>query len=282
MLDVDSPNLYAFVAWRPQSSADPLGLYEEDVHRHLTVYLAMKAGFDRSTAEKIGDATEALDLDARDAMYGGGANNVNMELYHFVSPQRLLQMRKEALSGGQLDDDRLRSIGEFLHAWEDSYSHQADPKRRDFRQQYHDVHPVPFNNQDIGHGRHKHEPDWTWKRAELAITMAETTFHQLVALCEEHKDECSGKPIDFESFQGKVEEFSKETPELYADLYAGMITVPDVVSYEEKVQILDSSFTTKGTQEAANRERRVDAAKERERQEEKERQEAIRRNADKH
>jgi len=188
----DSPTLYAFAGGDPINGRDPTGMYEEDVHRHLTVFLALKAGFRMDVAMRLGAETQALDLDSSDAMYGGGANNPNMESYHFVSPRRLLDMRKTALEGGVLDDARLRVVGEFLHAWEDSYSHQADNTRRDFSQQFHDRHPV--TGQDIGHGRKKHEPDWTWgKRRRLSMAMAEATYYQMVALCETYKNQCTGR-----------------------------------------------------------------------------------------
>lgn len=132
----------------------------------------MKAGFDRKLARQIGAAAQDLDLDDGDAMHGGGANSLNMNLYYFVSPARLHGVRRDAFSGAYLDPGWLGLVGEFIHAWEDSYSHQEDPVRQDFGKQFHDEHPAPFNDQDIGHGMHKHEPNWTWERPELALTMA--------------------------------------------------------------------------------------------------------------
>lgn len=254
----DSSNLYAYTAGDPVNGSDPTGLYEEDVHRHLTVFLALKAGFNFTAALRIGAETEALDLDARDAMYGGGANNANMISYHFVSPRRLLDMRHQALTGSVLNDQSFRAIGEFLHAWEDSYSHQESPDRRDFQQQYHDKHPV--TRQDIGHGRHKHRPDWTWDRSKLTLQMAEATYNQLVALCAPYRDQCKGTPQPFSTFRSQVERFAEFEPALYNDVYPAAIdiTVPDVASYEAKVRIL--GLTTLGTPEAARRAARVAAS----------------------
>lgn len=129
---VDGPSECAFAGNGPINRSDPLGLYEENVHRHLTTFLAMKAGFDRKLARQIGAAAQDLDLDDGDAMHGGGANNLNMNLYYFVSPARLHGMRRDAFSGAYLDPGWLGLVGEFFHAWEDSYSHQEDPVRQDF------------------------------------------------------------------------------------------------------------------------------------------------------
>ncbi|MEO8195271.1 MAG: RHS repeat-associated core domain-containing protein [Thermoanaerobaculia bacterium] len=281
---VDGPGAYQFGANDPVNGSDPMGLYEEDVHRHLTVYLAMKAGFNRAMAERIGAEAQGLDLDERDAMYGGGANNENMTKYHFASPQRLLEMRRIAFSGSSLDSSQLRSIGEFLHAWEDSYSHQADDEKRDFSRQYHDSDPI--SRQDIGHGLEKHEPDWTWgKRAGLALAMAETTYKQLVAMCKTYAEECTGELSDYASFSEDVEIFVKYKPRLYNDVFVARglkFQVPDVSSYEEKVRLLDQSFTTEGTPEAARRGARMAAAAEREQESERRRQQQLQKNMDRH
>jgi hypothetical protein len=260
-------------------------LYEEDVHRHLTVFLAMKAGFSREIAELIGEETQGLDNDERDAMYGGGANNANMERYHFASPQRLLAMRKQALLGDRLNDAQLRLVGEFLHAWEDSYSHQDDSKQRDFRKQYHDKHPL--RDQDIGHGRHMHEPDWTWgRRIDLTLTMAENTHRQLVTICRQFPKDCSGRASAFESFREVVLDFAAYEPALYEDQFeAGRlrIPVPDVASYEEKVKRLKTpGLSTEGMPEAIRRAARAGAAAKRVMEQERVRQRQIDRNMERY
>lgn len=56
----DSPNLYAFAGGDPVNRRDPTGLYEEDVHHWLTVFLARAAGFSETLAQKIGQETVGL------------------------------------------------------------------------------------------------------------------------------------------------------------------------------------------------------------------------------
>jgi RHS repeat-associated protein len=224
----------AFMA-NPQRFTDPTGLYEEDVHHYLTQYLAEAAGFDRFTALEIGTQTQALDMDFRDAMYGG-ANNANMERYHFVSPIRLNEMRRDAASAAQLDAAALRTIGEFLHAWEDSYSHQDDPNRRDFAKQYHDK----LGTKDIGHGWHKHEPDWTWRHQGLAMTMAEQTHREIVTLCQKYRGKAC-TTTQFPAIRDRVFDFVKFEPKLFEDIMY-TLSVPDVLDYSDKVHILDSSY----------------------------------------
>jgi len=265
---VDGPSAYQFAGFDPVSQLDPFGLYEEDVHRHLTTFLAMKAGFSREMAELIGQETQALDLDYRDAMFGGGANNFNMAIYHFVSPGRLLQMRRDAFSGGYLSSGQLQLVGEFLHAWEDSYSHQSDTSSRDFGDQFHDEHPLPFNDQDIGHGRHKHKPDWTWDRPGLALRMAKSTFSLLVKLCAAYRSQCPGIAEDFSTFESIVVNFISFKPQIYQDEFVAgpfRIVVPDVASYEEKVRLLGGTFTTQGMEESESRASSFSAAEERRR-----------------
>src|SRR5260221_10075731 len=55
-----------------------------------------------------------------------------------MGPARENEMRRDALSGTSIDSFQTEnSIGEYLHALEDSYSHQSDPHRRDFSKTYH-------------------------------------------------------------------------------------------------------------------------------------------------
>jgi hypothetical protein len=219
---------------------DPLGLYEEDVHHYLTMFLAEAAGFDSTDAGKIGLAAQEPDTNpAKNAITPSGMpNHGTMERIHFASELRLEYLWGQALSVGSLDGKGLEAIGDYLHALEDSYSHQRNQYDRVFgySSQYHDVSALGF---DIGHGREGHAPDWTWMRPELAMKMAKETYEKLVELCQKQKTNCS--PVSFDSIKDKIWSFMNDRPELYEDEILGF-PVPDVLSYTEKVKKLDSSY----------------------------------------
>lgn len=138
--------------------------------------------------------------------------------------------------------------------------------QRVFGKQFHDEHPAPFNGQDIGHGRHKHEPDWTWDRPELALSMAKSTYSLLVKLCAQYSGQCAGAAEDFAAFESTVLDFLMFPPEIYSDVFeAGplQIIVPDVVSYEKKVRLLGEGFSTDSFREAKKRASRFAASQQR-------------------
>ena len=186
---VDSTNRYQALGGRWNGVMDPLGLYEEDVHHYLTTFLARAAGFPKDVAEKLGWEAQELDMDARSAMHGG-ANQGNMESFHMVTEERLNAMGETAMriAGWTFmagDPGRWSSAGEYLHALEDSYSHQSNEDRRDFSQTY---------GTRYGHALKLHEPDWTWKREGLAHSMAMETYQKLKKLCVQYMKGCEASP----------------------------------------------------------------------------------------
>jgi RHS repeat-associated protein len=185
----------------PANLADPLGLYEEDVHHYLTRFLAWKAGFampaaggsdpvESPIADKIGEQTGLVDYDERDAMFdtpqlgkGSLANLENDLEYHFVSQAHLAEMQKEAhyrIKLNQLgdDDSRFRRVGEYLHALEDTYSHQKGKDHREV---------PPGYGPRLGHSYDAKYPDHTWERPGLANEMAMETYKQLKSLCNDYQ-----------------------------------------------------------------------------------------------
>src|SRR5690606_14290367 len=104
-----------------------LGMYEVDVHRYLTQFLAGKAGFSVSIAEAIGAETQSLDAPGSllDAMPGGARNVKNMRDFHFVDQARLAELRKKAFESCRCEEKNWQAIGEYLHALQDTYSHSG-------------------------------------------------------------------------------------------------------------------------------------------------------------
>ncbi|MEO8275836.1 MAG: RHS repeat-associated core domain-containing protein [Thermoanaerobaculia bacterium] len=237
--------------YNPLGVRDQLGLYEEDVHLFLTTFLAEAAGFSARTARFIGESTQDLDRDGRDATKHGVSQR-NMRLYHFVSEQRLLSMGAKARSSSSLNNTTARSIGEFLHALEDSFSHQVHETRR-VRDFYYSGLRTP-GGWNIGHGLEGHEPDWTWMRWPLAMEMARAVYLDLAVLCLKYQDECA--PTDYAAIVQPVFDFVVFEPELIPEsTYVPLLTVAD---YGRKVGILNSAFGSENNRESEARRRRRD------------------------
>ena len=239
----DGPNGYAFVEGDPVNGRDPSGHYEEDVHDFMTRYLASAAGFDAVTATQIGQETVGLDFDERDAIIDNSPSPRNMRRYHFVSETRLRSMRDWALTSAA----PLERIGEYLHALEDTYAHQSNPRHRDFGAQYHDaiVKGGVVLIRDAGHGLELHEPDWTWTRPELAMEMAADVYSELLRLCELRCAQQRYKTFD--ELRPTLWSFFTYQPTLYVDQFVaagGFVQkdVPDVLTYRQKIAILDTKF----------------------------------------
>ena len=144
----------------------------------------------------------------------------------------------------------------------DSHASGDDPNRRDFSKQFHDE----FLGEDIGHGglKHKHEPDWTWKRPGLAMEMARDVYAGMVDLCKQQRGEaCKARPFDDPEVQKRLTGFFANEPKLYVDRFRDLVDVPDVIDYSAKVRMLDPTYEIDPV-EAAKRGDRVRRAKERE------------------
>jgi RHS repeat-associated protein len=88
-------NPYAYAGANPLSKADPLGLYQIDVHYFTTYFLAVTSGVDRDVARRIALATQYIDDNevTRPMKPGHGAgdlidsifiNQPALQRYHFV------------------------------------------------------------------------------------------------------------------------------------------------------------------------------------------------------
>jgi RHS repeat-associated protein len=114
-------NKYRYALNNPLRYVDPNGLYEEDVHRDLTVALAMAAGISASIATRIGSANQGVDDNPATSPMGlspfGQAVQIR-EDFHFTSQARRVDLYSAFEESGRPED-----LGIFFHAQQDSYSH---------------------------------------------------------------------------------------------------------------------------------------------------------------
>ncbi|HMJ87007.1 MAG TPA: RHS repeat-associated core domain-containing protein, partial [Vicinamibacterales bacterium] len=245
-------SLYEAMMGSPANVTDPSGMYEEDVHHYLSWFLAENGGFSHATASQIGYESGKLDInDSRDAMHGG-VSPENMRDFHFVSEKRLNELKQIANGGNALNQPTLTRIGEFIHALEDSYSHQSDQHRRDFSKRFNDLVPgklkwlrdfVPGGKgHGIGHGVEGHTPDQTWRRPDLAMLMAEDVYREMVNLCLRY----SGTACATHSFEGlrpRVKKFIEFEPDRYVQWKFAAYPVEDVIDYTDKIRMLDPTYS---------------------------------------
>jgi hypothetical protein len=121
--------------------------------------LAEAAGFRSEDAQRIAQANQRTDEDrATHSVWGGKSARRD---YHFTTPQRRAEMYRQATS-----ERSLERFGQFLHAEQDSFSHQRGQTNR-----------VPGTEYGtwIGHAWTS-TPDDTWRRPELSNRMAEHSY----------------------------------------------------------------------------------------------------------
>ncbi len=249
-------NLYAYCGNDPVNRHDPLGLYEVDVHRFLTEFLAGHSGFSESMATRIGVETQALDDagDPRDAMAGfPGWNSDNMIAYHFPT-KNILASKKRSLfrrnPSDEAGDSYFTEMGEYLHSLEDSYSHCKGEDDRDWR--YYDFLSTGVKNfrgsdskdPGLGHAWEGHKPDWTWLYKAKSMKMAETVYKELKLLAE-----TSGQkrhdPSDWKLIEPIIRKFIYDSPDTCQDTKIfGTVPVKTVTfdGYNKKIKILNPNF----------------------------------------
>jgi RHS repeat-associated protein len=166
-------NLYAYVGGMPTRSTDPFGLYNRDVHYDLTRGTGVQVGMCAADAETIAHADQGVDDNPSTSPMP--PQNVDArEKYHFTSRERREQLRREAFGSGSRT-----AMGVYMHALQDSFSHQQGRKARDGE---------PYGHR-WGHVSAGHEPDTPRRRPILWRRMFEQTqmdlwqFHQLYPAC---------------------------------------------------------------------------------------------------
>lgn len=88
------------------------------MHKYLTEYLAKEVGFSDDEAKDIANADQGTDEDRNTEPF---ASVEAREKFHFTTQQRRDEMRASAIA---TNDPKL--IGQYLHAYQDSFSHQSE------------------------------------------------------------------------------------------------------------------------------------------------------------
>jgi len=136
-VDIAGPNLanpqslnkYSYTLNNPLRYVDSNGLYEEDVHYQLTCALSLAAGFTSTDAQNIAQGDQGVDDDPHRGPFAGVGARTN---YHFTTQARRDQLWGDFTSAAGAytgsnnnNENALDSLGTFLHAQQDSYSHEG-------------------------------------------------------------------------------------------------------------------------------------------------------------
>lgn len=143
----DGPDPYLYAGGDPVNKVDPLGLYSEDVHFYMTFFLARLAGISYEEALTIALATQFVDDNRRTQPIPTSAlaaastspiadHNNRLRLYHFMegltNSSGVANPSSDQLSNlfnagtrAPTRCARAQFFGEFLHAFEDTFSHRA-------------------------------------------------------------------------------------------------------------------------------------------------------------
>ena len=186
----DGPDAYLYASGDPVNRLDVKGLYEEDVHYYLMVFLARASGLPYDQAHVIGQASQYIDDNyLTEPIHGSVTPNFRaLPLYHFTRTYEMDTSNDAALrilnpTSSQLDNlwkpafdgmlsvcTRSQLFGEYMHAFADTFSHR-------------DQKNVPFYfTSTAGHGLYNHDPDQTYNIRDFqnnemrTLEMAKETF----------------------------------------------------------------------------------------------------------
>ena len=183
----DGPDAYLYAGGDPINRIDPTGLYQEDMHYYMVFFLALAAGLDYEPARITALASQYVDdnpitrpLDDATVVKTIGSifkNKRQLLWYHFtlsdeegntltpydnsnvnsvvgnLSPQLQNLLNASRLGNPEQPCAEFQFLGEFLHAYLDTFSHR-DKKNRPV-----DALTLGLG---VGHGFSGSEPDYTY------------------------------------------------------------------------------------------------------------------------
>jgi RHS repeat-associated protein len=182
-------NPYSYVSNNPLTSIDPLGLYESDIHYYMTFFLAVAAGINAEDARRLALGAQYVDDNPLTTPMPQGLSEASMKNnhdallhYHFVLPgglgaesmgtssTQLGKLEKAAQTANNANNKNacLQFLGEYLHAFEDTFSHR-DPNNISF-DPIKQVNVIKWlfikypekESLGLGHGLYGHDPDYTY------------------------------------------------------------------------------------------------------------------------
>ena len=260
----DGPDAYIYAKGDPLNKIDPTGLYQSDIHYYMTFFLAMAAGVSYEDARTIALAAQYVDdnpitrpLDSSTWYTKVGSIFVNQERlrdYHFVlsdvngktidyynnsdlsqpgvSPSPQLSNLLNASINAPTTCGRLQFFGEYLHAFEDTFSHRNKDNKPYDAEKF---------DMGIGHGFDLSNPDYTYDdangwnmRSARTLAMEEQVFNALLA---KYGDPAAAK--NWHDIQAVVAEFNaiQESEESEG-----------AVKFQKKFELLDQKLAEWGYQ----------------------------------
>jgi len=174
-------NKYTYALNNPLRHTDSNGLYEDDVHRDLTVALAYAVGFSMKDAMIIGREDQRIDDDSKTSPFAGVEARA---LWHFTTPGRrdeLWSMFEWSATTEQNEYaywGALQRLGGYFHAEQDSFAHEG-------------FGPI------LGHALAGHAPDQTFNDVPKADRMARDTFDRLVEAINDFSKRFGGQVSNY-------------------------------------------------------------------------------------
>ena len=207
--DAGDSNLYRYVHNRPLAATDPSGLWEDDVHYWMTLYIAHALGFGEERDDVLKD--NEAELTAWAAVFTDYNNNTMPSaikhqniLFHFY------RGRDESVQKGSwvsqhparvaILDGNVVGLGIGLHIYQDSFSHDG----------YRNAHAGPAKEKGPFQEFHGHGPDLPWNNIDSAKDTAHATYLMLAAyMRRNHRDAYDakfGKKDDLGALKGYWDE----------------------------------------------------------------------------
>lgn len=166
--------------------------------------MAEEAGFTAEEADLIAQGNQGTDENPKTEPFLAGEKA--REDYHFTTPERRKEMLEEALKQNDLE-----KFGQYLHAFQDSYSHQNSEVPETWaRRILNLINPQQKNTPypaSTGHLVDGEWPDKTYNRPELADKMALETYNEIQNF---YSITNSAKTINrWNEIKGEVMEFNR-------------------------------------------------------------------------